>query len=85
MKEEASAAAEETPAAAEGGTDGANDTQEGDDDCPVWQNPLHHNDPKFEKVFTEGECALSAAGIYLVCCLRKLQVTCQPSSVNCTD
>ncbi|KAL7506329.1 hypothetical protein ACHAXN_003625 [Cyclotella atomus] len=53
LKEEASAAAEETPAAAEGGTDGANDAQEGDDDCPVWQNPLHHNDPKFEKVFTE--------------------------------
>lgn len=57
LKEEASAAAdaaEETPPAAEGGADGAN-AQEGDDDCPVWQNPLHHNNPKFEKVFAEGE------------------------------
>lgn len=39
-------------AAAEGAADGAEETEE--DECPVWQNPLHHNNPEFKKVLAEG-------------------------------
>ena len=38
--------ASEAPAAADG-------AEEEEDECPVWQNPLHHNNPEFEKVFEE--------------------------------
>jgi hypothetical protein len=32
-------------------------TTEGEDDdpCPEWQNPLHHNNPEFQKVLAEGK------------------------------
>ena len=47
------AEAKEAPEAApEGGADGAEGTEE--DECPVWQNPLHHNNPEFEKVLSKG-------------------------------
>ena len=42
--------ASEAPATA---ADGAEEEEE-EEECPVWQNPLHHNNPEFEKVFEEG-------------------------------
>lgn len=45
---------EDEPAAAEEPTPTKGDKKsDGDEECPPWQNPLHHNDPENEKFFPE--------------------------------
>ena len=39
---------------AEGAATAAEGAEEEEDPCPPWQNPLHHNNPEFQKIFEEG-------------------------------
>jgi hypothetical protein len=56
--------------AAEPAADGATEaTEEEDEECPAYQNPLHHAErKKYEKVFFEGTSvdACSVVGVYSV-------------------